>query len=228
MKRFFDNHPHDLLAFAIILVSISVLIVVISSAIGCTADAPLRWPPTEQQKQAADLTVQDIAALQGAVPESHESIRQEAAQAARTAQTYIGLPDTPIAPVQPENVPVLAAAQADASKEGPSLVEAVDYGMDQADTILTILGSIAGAAGLGVAGVKIQRTRKTLRDQRADLDQTFAVVSQLVEGIQRIKRGSADAEFATTINAELAGAQTPATQRFIQRVKSGAENSNQN
>lgn len=193
---------------------------------GCTASAPFRWQPTEVQKQAADLAVQDVAALRGAVNPGHEPIRQEAEAASRTTQAYLGLPEQRLAPVQPDNDAVIITAQQDANRDQPSIADVAGHGMDTADTILTILGSIAGTAGFGIAGKKVLNVRNTLRSQReaivehaTDSDQRAQAIRELVRNIQTIKDELLVPNGCDDEVREILCNQSPLTKQFVSAVK---------
>jgi len=193
---------------------------------GC-ADMPVRWQPTEAQKQAADLVVRDLAALKPAVPEAAEPIRAEAETAALTAQAYMGLPAQRPAPVQPANAEVLNQAAADAAKAQPTAGEtaaavlaaaqqAADTGFTLVQTLLAAGGAVAGTWSAGKIARKISGLQDKAADAQTRANATFQALGEVVGGIDRLPD-----EVKGQVKA--AQQQSPATETLVAQAKAAAK-----
>ena len=164
---------------------------------GCTAEFPLKWKPTEPQKQAADLAVKDIQALAPHVAPAAEPIRAEAQQAAEITQTYLGLPKTRPVPVAQANPQLLAQAREAATRPTPTIGQAGDAvisegqrltqtGFSLAELALTAFGSIAGIWGAGKFKGKIDGWRNTAQESQWKVNDTLEALRQVVQSIDAL------------------------------------------
>ncbi len=164
---------------------------------GCTAEFPLKWKPTESQKQAADLTVRDLQALVPHVAPEAEIIRNEAQHAAEVTQTYLGLPKIRAVPVAPGNVQVIADAQVDANRPAPTIGQVGEAviaegqkltttGFSLAEVLLTSVGSIAGIWGAGKFKGKIDTWKTTAGDSQVKVNETIEALRQVVQSIDAL------------------------------------------
>ena len=177
------------------------IVIVMSNAAGCTGDWPLRWKPTEQQKQASDLVVKDLHAIGPHVEPLGEPIRLEALAGAETTQQYMGLPEKRPMPVAPENPGILAQAQADASRPRPTVMDAAREGVEEVsrvteaafplvDQLLTIAATVAGVWGLG-------RGRQYVTNLKTKASEAEGQVGATVEAMRQTV-GAVDEFLATT------------------------------
>ncbi len=177
---------------AMICITLAVLVL----AAGC-ADQ-LRWPPTEQQKQAADLAVQNLQALGGHVEPQAEGVRMQAVQAAKITQTYLGLPSTPIQ--SGASQAVLTRAQKDAARPPPTLAEAAEVSLGVADEYLRLAGAVAAALGLPAGVVLIKRARA----KTAALSEITAAIDALPPDTKKVvKKGQKQSDATEALVGEV-------------------------
>lgn len=165
-------------------------------AAGCTGTG-MRWAPTELQKQAADLTVRDVAALKGKVFLGVEPIRVEAQRAAEVTQTYMGLPAQRPLSIDEANPALLDAAASDAARPPPTPGEVGDAvvtqiervaqtGFGLAELVLTGLTGVAGAWGCVKAKNKIGGWRDQTRLAQLSAGETLAALREVAAGIDQL------------------------------------------
>jgi hypothetical protein len=197
--------------------------------VGCTGSFPIKWKPTEEQKQAADLTVKDLHALEPHTELGAQPIRLEALASAETTQQYIGLPKERPKPLAPTNVELLEKARADASRAPPTVgqvatavateaQDVTDAGFTLADSLLTIVGTIAGTIGCGAAGKKILGYRTKASDLQGQLNAALAGFGETVSAIEEAKR-TLDPEAVQKLKAALGQAQSTGTKKQVYELK---------
>lgn len=166
---------------------------------GCTGTG-LKWSPSEQQKQAADLTVRDVSALKGKVFLGAEPIRAEAQRAAEVTQTYMGLPAQRPATIDEANPALLDAAASDAAKPPPTPAQVGDAvitkiervaqtGFGLAELVLTGLTGVAGAWGLVKVKNKVGGWRDQARTSQLSAAETLAALREVAAGIDQLPAG---------------------------------------
>jgi hypothetical protein len=131
-----------------------VLAVLIVSLYGC-ADNPLRFAPTEAQKQAIDLTVTDSLALAPHVDPAGQPILTEATDAAKITQTYLGLPTARPTTLAAGNATILGQAATVAAAR-PTPAQTVAAGEKVAnDALGTVTQGITAVLALVATGAGI-------------------------------------------------------------------------
>lgn len=204
-------------------IAMLMLIVLVIGVAGCSGSFPLKWKPTEQQKQAADLAVKDIQSLAAHVTPEAQAIRAEAQQAAEVTQTYLGLPKNRPQPASPANQAVLQQAAADATRPPPTAGQVgqavVDEasqiaasGFDMAELILTLIGGVAGTWGLGKIKRRTDEWRNTAATAEHRVGETLQALQEVVQGIDRL-------DPATRTVVKAAQQQTGKTQQLVAAAK---------
>lgn len=200
-----------------------VVMLTLVCCVGCSADFPFKWRPSEQQKQAADLTVRDLQALTPYVEAGAEPIRREAQQAAEITQTYLGLPKTRPQPVASTNVAVLMAAQSDADRPDPTAGQVGNAIVDQAtkitttgfglaELLLTAAGSITGVWGFG----KVKRRVDGWKDQAGEAEHKAA---DSIQAIREIVKGISQLDHETIQKVKAAQQQSSTTEQLVSATK---------
>ncbi len=195
---------------------------------GCT-ESPMRWKPTEPQKQAADLVVTDVVALERFTSPEGEPIRAEAERASKAAQTYFGLPKVRLESVAPANVPKLEQAESDAALPPPTGIQVVEQvidtveekvqtGLGITESIIGLVGTIAGTYGFGRLGAKVNGWRKGKNKAEKVADVQFAALREVVVGVGRLIKGMPPEE-RTKAEEVLGDAQTRSTEAAVLAAK---------
>lgn len=190
---------------------------------GCSNDFPFKWRPTEQQKQAADLAVKDIAALAPHVAQVAEPIRREAQASAETTQTYIGLPKQRPQPVSPANDQIIRQAATDAARPAPTTGQVggaivaqaeqiTTTGFDLAELLLTAAGSVAGVWGLGKVKRRVDGFKTRANEAEGRVGETLQAIREIVRGVDQL-----DPETKTKVKA--AQLQSLQTERIVADAK---------
>lgn len=198
--------------------------------VGCTGD-PIRWAPSEPQKQAADLAVTDVAALKPFVAPQAEPIRAEAEQAAKVTQTYLGLPQERPVSNAPVNIETLTTAGADAAKRpsAADVAQAVsagvtagaDAGFGLADQLLAIVGTVIGTVGLGKFAGKVSQWRQGVADARTTIDAKQAEIEALAVAVGELVKGvrNLPADVQAAVKDSMSKVQSPQTRQIVASAK---------
>jgi hypothetical protein len=195
---------------------------------GCSAEFPVKWKPSEPQKQAADLAVSGIEALRPVVPASAGPIVNEAAQAARITQTYMGLPAERPAPVAAANAAMLAQAATDAARPAPTVGEIgnavtseiqskADAAFGLADSVLALLATVAGTYGATKLGAKVNSWREQRDEAQAQANVQITAIKEIVGAIDQLAP-----DIKAQVKAVMAPAQKGDTPMLVAAVKNGA------
>ena len=206
--------------FALVMMVVVVLAVCVA---GCTSDFPLKWKPTEQQKQAADLTVKDLQALHPYVAPEAEPLRVEAHRSAEITQTYIGLPKDRPQPISPQNQPMLQQAAQDANRPPPTVgqvgtavvdqaAKITETGFDLTEVILAAVGTIAGTWGFGKVKSRVDGWRDGAASAEAQVNETMRALQEVVQSIDHL-----DPETKAKVKA--AQQQSLETQQLVSEAK---------
>jgi len=183
---------------------------------GCM-DMPLRWQPTEAQKRAADLTVTDLNYLHPRVAEGSKLVIQEATNAARATQTYVGLPKERPTSLAAENAAILDQANADAANQ-PTLIQGAEAAGKLAFPLIELLltGGISIGGTLGAKKVVsvFQNAKQTAADAQLKYDDTLTAIKEVVAGIQNLP-----ADVKAQVKAEQAKSQSNGTKELVALAK---------
>ena len=150
---------------------------------GCNSN-PLRFAPTEAQKQNAALAVEATRLIRDNGAGAGAGVTEVAHSAAVNTQTYFGLPAGPLAPTGD----ILQTAAADAAKR-----PAVSDVLDKADAGLSLAAEIAlllGFGGLTLSGKSLVQWVALLRQKAAGFEQTIAG-NELLKGYLKINNDAA-------------------------------------
>lgn len=163
---------------------------------GCSGSWPFKWKPTEEQKQAGDLTVKDIQALEPHVDNAGEPIRREALVGAEVTQTYLGLPKKRLQPVSPANEPILQQAATDANANQPApttgqvgqamideAAQATTAGFTLAQLILGAASSVAGVWGYGRVKRRVDGWKDRAGTAEIKANETIEAIREIVRGV---------------------------------------------
>ena len=194
---------------------------------GCSPDYPFKWKPTEAQKQAADITVKDVMALEPYVAPEAQPIRQEALMAAEVTQTYMGLPNVRPTPMAAINPATLAGAAGDAAKPPPTFGEVGNAVVDEigkksdavfglADSILALVATIAGTYGATKLGGKVNGWRQDKNTLQDKANVQFQALREIIAGIDQLTP-----ELKTQVKDIMGKVQTGGTTQIVARVKTG-------
>lgn len=164
---------------------------------GCSGEWPFKWKPTEDQRQAADLTVADLDALPPFTDDAGKPILDEARVAARTTQAYMGLPKNRPRPVNPTNQPMLTQAATDANRPGPTpgevgtaivneAAQVTTSGFALADLLLTAGGTVAGLWGLNKAKGRFDGWKNRATGAEGQIGLTLQALREVVQGIDQL------------------------------------------
>lgn len=204
--------------------TILAVVAVLLLVAGCTGTG-MKWAPTEQQKQAADLTVRDVVALKGKVFLGVEPIRAEAQRAAEVTQTYMGLPAQRPLSIDEANPALLDAAASDAAippptpgQVGDAVVTQIERvaqtGFGLAELVLTGLTGVAGAWGLVKAKNKIGGWRDQTRLSQLSAAETLAALREVAAGIDQLPPAT-----RAEVKAIQAQHQSDATEELVATVR---------
>lgn len=212
--RYYKGWSEDCNAVYGVFMTVVVVVLILLLALSGCAD-PLRWAPTIEQKQAADITVRGLEKLEGQVTPAYEPVREQAVAAADATQAYIGLPGQRLPLASPQADAAIAQAATDSSRPQPTIGDAVTQGFETADTLLLLLGGIAGTGGAGMIGKKVLGWRAQLRQTQAETESRTTALDELVKTINFIRDNTGD---AATLSKALSD-QTPATQAQVAEAK---------
>ena len=183
----------------VILLVIGCVLLSAGYIVGCGGgDWPIRWRPTEAQKQAGDLTVQDITDLKDFTEPAGEPLRKEALRSAEATRNYLSAPKVRPVPVAPDNDALLEKVEQNAAKPLPTPTQvaavvtnkaqdAVDTGAGLLSQILTILGTAAGTLGLTGAASRIIAGKTKIAELKAAADSGLTALTEVVRGIDAAK-----------------------------------------
>lgn len=210
------------------------LLMVLVVSVGCSGEFPLKWKPTEQQKQTADLVTRDLELLQTHVNETGTPVLAEATRGARTTQVYFGLPETRLTPVAPANEVVLTRAETDAVRPGPTLEEILDALEEEAgrktdaafslaEKLLALLAMGAGTVGSikGVSLVNGWRTKKN--ELKTEVAGQGKALMELVKGVAKLGpelKKEVKTIFGGDGNGN-PGVLSPETEALVSKIKAG-------
>ena len=198
------------------------LTVALSGCQGLTALTPFRYQPTEAQRSAADLVVQDVTALKGHVTPAAEPVRAEAEVAAKVTQTYMGLPKVRPNPVAPENTAIIDEAEVAATQPQPTIVDtvltSVDTAFDLADALMVLVAGAAGTAGFLKVRSKVLDGRAKLADVSVQKDALAKALRDLVTGVEDLKHKQENPKEVTQV---IGSHQDADTRAVIDGVRAG-------
>jgi len=150
---------------------------------GCNSN-PLRFAPTEAQKQNAALSVEATRIIRDNGAGAGDGVTEVAHSAAVNTQTYFGLPAEGLAPTGD----ILQTAAADAAKR-----PAVSDVLGKADAGLSLAAEIAllfGFGGLTLGGKSLVSWIALLRQKASGFEQTIAG-NELLKGYFKINNDAA-------------------------------------
>jgi len=179
---------------------------------GCNSN-PLRFAPTEAQKQNAALAVEATRLIRDNGAGAGAGVTEVAHSAALNTQTYFGLPAEGLAPTGD----ILTAAAADAAKR-PNISNIVDT----ADSGLSLLGELAllfGFGGLTLSGKSLVQWVALLRQKAAGFEQTIAG-NELLKGYLKINN---DAAALDAFKDFQDSRQTDTTRQLVAVTRAGME-----
>lgn len=164
---------------------------------GCSAEFPLRWKPSEPQKQAADVAAKGARELKGKVHPAAEPIRAEVQQGTEITRAYMGVPKNPREPAAVGNQAILSQAAVDAARPPPTagelatelakeLERGTQAGLGLAEVLLGAAASIAGTWGATKAARKIAGWREQTVAAQANVAQTSLALQQVAAGIDQL------------------------------------------
>ena len=196
-------------------------------AVGCSGGMPVRWQPSEQQKQAADLAVKDLAALTPHVAAPGQPLRQEAARAAEITQTYVGLPSERLRPGATLNQQVLDQADDDAARAPPTAGQVAESVLARAEQIaqagfgwakmlLTSAGSIAATWGAVKVAQRIGGVRERADAAETALGESLQALREVAAGIDELP-----AETKGQVKAAQANHQSRETELLVAEARKG-------
>jgi hypothetical protein len=184
------------------------LCLLVFTGTGCS-NSPLRFAPSEAQKQTAFTAYQDALAVNasGAEPGSEPAGRLVAGTAAALA--YTGIPADP----EVVDYPAVAAQdQADAAKR-PTAGDVFDS-IDEGLSLGMELAILFGAGGVGFGGKKVLDWIRLAREKNTAL-------KEIVQGneIFKLFNGPDDPHEAVTNFKTAQARQSPATRRLVTELK---------
>ncbi|HOD84588.1 MAG: hypothetical protein BWX88_05295 [Planctomycetes bacterium ADurb.Bin126] len=203
--------------------AIVVLMIVAGMLAGCT-EMPVRYAPTEEQKQAADLAVTNLQALAPHVDQPGQPVRQEALAAAQVTQSYVGLPEKRPVSLAAENAETIGRAAQVATRR-PTVADTAyavigqaeqvaNVGFNLLDVLLAGAGGILATWGGGKVAGRIGQIRSQRDEYGQKLGETFEALRQIVRGVDNL-----DDETRAKVKQAQSAVQDAATQMIVAEAR---------
>jgi len=182
---------------------------------GCTQMDPIRWAPSESQKQNADLAVQAARSMEDVAPPSHAKVAKIGVTATKTTKRYFGEPKEPVFLEEPAADEAMEQAEDDAVQR-PTLEEGASYAVDRTAGIVgSLLAGAASIAGIWGAG----KVRNKLIDYRRQANQLGQSMKETVHSVSEAMTGVLTQEQVDAFKQVLREQQSKETKAQIAQAK---------